>query len=124
MPQAMSLEVVNEHGKPAVRMGIENAAVLLDAEDIDGVIHRLSYLRAGMRPDIPLQPSPQQQFVLEMDPCWHTEKHPLYDGAVLILRHSGLGWTGFALPTHSLAQLREAITRHLAALDQEHCMPN
>ncbi|CAB3724487.1 hypothetical protein LMG27174_05241 [Paraburkholderia rhynchosiae] len=124
MPPAMSLEVVNEYGKPAVRMAIENAAVLLDAEDIDRLIHHLGYLRAGIRPDVPTQPSTRQQFVLEMDPCWHTEKHPLYDGVVLILRHSGLGWTGFALPTHSLTELREAINQHLAALDHERCMPN
>jgi hypothetical protein len=59
-----------------------------------------------------------------MDPCWHSEKHPLYEGAVLFLRHSGLGWAGFALPTHSLTKLHEALAKHLEQLEETHALMN
>jgi len=122
MPGPMSIELVNQYGTRAVRVAI--ATAMLGAGDIDAVIQHLSYLRAAMRPEVPKTPSPAHQFFLEMDPCWHSEKHPLDDGAVLLFRHSGLGWTGFTLPTHSLQKLLDALTQHLAALAEEHCMPN
>jgi len=124
MPGPMSIELVNQYGTRAVRVAIDKATAMLEAGDIDAAIQHLIYLRAAMRPEVPKRPSPAHQFVLEMDPCWHSEKHPLYDGAVLLFRHSGLGWAGFTLPTHSLQKLRDALTQHLAALAEEHCMPN
>ncbi|MFP3644001.1 hypothetical protein [Paraburkholderia sp. SIMBA_054] len=124
MQRPMSVEVIDEYGEQAVRIAIDDAVALLGAEDIDALIQHLSYIRAGMQPEVQKVPSRAQQYVLEMDPCWHSEKHPLYDGAVVMLRHSGLGWSAFALPTHSLQKLRDTLTQHLAALEAEHCMPN
>ncbi|REG52161.1 hypothetical protein B0G80_8684 [Paraburkholderia sp. BL6669N2] len=124
MQPLMSVESVNQDSKHTVRIAIDDAAVLLGAEEVDAMIQHLSYIRAAMRPEVPKALSRAQQYVLEMDPCWHSEKALLYDGAVLILRHSGLGWVGFALPAHSLQKLRDAMTQHLAALAEEHCLPN
>ncbi|MBN3754737.1 hypothetical protein G3N95_17445 [Paraburkholderia sp. Tr-20389] len=124
MQRPMSVELVNEYGRHTVRIAIDESAVLLDPSDVDAVIRHLSYLRAAMRPEIEKEPSRMHQYVIEMDPCWHSEKHPLYDGAVLILRHSGLGWAGFALPTQSMQKLRDVLTEHLEALAEEHCLPN
>jgi len=88
------------------------------------VIEHLSALRATMRPEVPKEPLRTHQYVIEIDPCWHTEKHPLHDGAVLFLRHSGLGWAGFALPTESLAKLHHALTQQLEASLEVHGMLN
>ncbi|HEY1999142.1 MAG TPA: hypothetical protein VGH41_18775 [Paraburkholderia sp.] len=120
----MSIEMINEYGAQAVRVAIEEHSVLLEAPELDAVIERLSLLRAAMRPEIPKEPSRTHQYVIEMDPCWHTEKHPLYEGAVLFLRHSGLGWAGFALPTHSLSTLSKALNQHLEALEETHALMN
>jgi hypothetical protein len=35
------------------------------------------------------------------------------------MRHTGVGWAGFALPTPSLVKLNEALSNHLQALEQE-----
>ncbi|WP_090685991.1 hypothetical protein [Paraburkholderia phenazinium] len=115
----MTIEMMNEYGDNAVRVAIDQNAVLLGAQEVDAVIERLSLIRAAMRPEVPKEPSRTHQYVIEMDPCWHTEKHPLYDGAVLFMRHTGLGWAGFALPTPSLAKLNEALGKHLEALQTE-----
>jgi hypothetical protein len=120
----MTIEMINEYGKHAIKVGIEDRNVVLEAEEVDAVIERLSLIRASMRPEIPKEPSRTHQYVIEMDPCWHSEKHPMYDGAVLFLRHSGLGWAGFALPTQSLTQLKEAVDRHIAQIEEQHAVMN
>ena len=124
MSRPMSIVRVNEYGQNAVRIAIEDSAVLLEVADLDAVIEHLSVLRATMRPEVPKEPLRTHQYVIEIDPCWHTEKHPLHDGAVLFLRHSGLGWAGFALPTESLARLHHALTKQLEASLEVHGMLN
>jgi hypothetical protein len=98
---AMSIEMMNEYGTHAVRIAVDEATVLLGAQEVDAVIERLSLIRAAMRPEVPKEPSRTHQYVIEMNPCWHTEKHPL------------------ALPTPSLAKLNEALSKHLETLEQE-----
>jgi hypothetical protein len=124
MARPMSIEMVNQYGKNAVRVAIEETSVLLEAQDVDAMIEHLSLIRAAMQPEVPREPSRTHQYVIEMDPCWHSEKHPLYDGAVLLLRHAGLGWAGFALPTHSLAKLSETLLKHLDDLLETQGLPN
>jgi hypothetical protein len=116
---AMNIEMINEYGENAVRVAVDDNSVLLAASEVDAVIERLSLIRAAMRPEVPKEPSRTHQYVIEIDPCWHTEKHPLYDGAVLFMRHTGLGWAGFALPTSSLATLNDALSKHLQQLEVE-----
>ena len=116
----MTIDMINEYGTHAVRVAIDERNVLLEAEEVDAVIERLSLFRAAMRPEVPKEPSRTHQYVIEMDPCWYAEKHPLYEGAVLFLRHTGLGWAGFALPTHSLARLTEALQQ----LEEPHALMN
>jgi hypothetical protein len=120
----MTIEMINEYGKHAVKLSVEDRNVVLEAEEVDAVIERLSLIRASMRPEIPKEPSRTHQYVIEMDPCWHSEKHPLYDGAVLFFRHSGLGWAGFALPTQSLTMLKAAVDKHIAQLEEQHAVMN
>lgn len=124
MSRPMSIERLNEYGQNAVRIAIDDSAVLLEVADLDAVIEHLSALRAMMRPEVPKEPLRTHQYVIEIDPCWYAEKHPLHDGAVLFLRHSGLGWAGFALPTESLARLHHALTQQLEASLEVHGMIN
>jgi hypothetical protein len=116
---SLTIEMINEYGNNAVRLTVDQAAVSLEAHEVDAMIERLSLIRASMSPEVPKLPSRTHQYVIEMDPCWHTEKHPLYDGAVLFMRHTGLGWAGFALPTPSLANLHDALSKHLQVLEVE-----
>lgn len=128
MQKPMSLELVNEYGDPAVCVNVNGQAALLDATEVEGLIEELSKLRAGMRPAVADQPLRTHQYLLEIDPCWYTERNPLFDGAVLFFRHTGLGWAGFAIPTESMQRLKEAISAHEAAAEHApsfaHALPN
>ncbi|MDE1179261.1 hypothetical protein [Paraburkholderia sp.] len=124
MSHPMSVEIINQYGTPSVRVGIEQHSVLLAADDVDRLIEHLAAVRASMRPEVPAVPSRTHQYLMEVDPCWHSEKHPLYEGAVLLFRHAGFGWTGFALPTPSLVRLKDALSAHLDALHEAPGLPN
>jgi hypothetical protein len=48
---------------------------------------------------------------------------------VVFLRHTGLGWAGFAIPTESVHRLKAALTAHEAAAQHDaqiyaHALPN
>ncbi|QGZ65916.1 hypothetical protein [Paraburkholderia acidisoli] len=128
MQKPMSLELVNEYGQHAVCVNVNGQAALLDATEVDGLIEELSKLRAGMRPAVADHPQRAHQYLLEIDPCWYTERNPLFDGAVFFFRHTGLGWTGFAIPTESMQRLKEALSEHEAAAARApalaHALPN
>jgi hypothetical protein len=129
MQKPMSIELVNEYGQHAVCVKVNDQVALLDAADVDGLVEELSKLRAAMHPAVPEQPLRTHQYVLEIDPCWYTERNPLFDGAVVFLRHTGLGWAGFAIPTESMHRLKAALTAHEAAAQREahpcaHALPN
>lgn len=119
MPKPMSVELINEYGEQAVCVKVDGHAAVLDTADVDGLIEELGKLRATMRPAVPDQPVRTHQYVMEIDPCWYTERNPLFEGAVVFLRHTGLGWTGFAIPTESLQRLRAALDAQEAAAGQE-----
>lgn len=124
MSRPMNIEKVNEYGEQAVRIAIDGSEMVLQVDELDAMIEHLSMVRATMRPEVPKEPRRTHQYVIEMDPCWHSEKHPLYDGAVLFMRHSGLGWAGFALPVESLGKLHQALEKHLEASLETHGLPN
>jgi hypothetical protein len=103
------MEVVNETGTPAVRFTINSQSSLLGANNIDTIIDGLTQLRGSMQPPHPLEPIREHNYPLEVDPCWRVDWSPLFDGPVLLLRHVGIGWTAFALPHRSIAQLLDAL---------------
>ncbi|MBB2931655.1 hypothetical protein [Paraburkholderia silvatlantica] len=119
MQKPMSIELVNEYGQHAVCVKVGGQVALLDTPDVDGLIEELSKLRAHMQPAVPEQPLRSHQYVLEIDPCWYTERNPLFDGTVVFLRHTGLGWAGFAIPTESMHRLKAALSAHEAAAQRE-----
>jgi hypothetical protein len=113
MKKTMAVRMINEYGTPTVCFEIDGNAALLDAQELGGLIEELSLLRANMQPGVPNTPSLTHQYVMEMNPSWYTERAPLFDGAALFLRHSGLGWACFALPTESLRKLADALNKHI-----------
>jgi hypothetical protein len=111
MYQTLQVEPVHDSGRQAVRFNIGSNAAVLDVADIDLLIERLGQIRSGLSPALPQEPSRTHNYVIEIDPCWYLDKNPLFDGVVLLLRHTGLGWAGFAIPQSSLERLQDAIVK-------------
>lgn len=111
MYQTLLVEAVQDSGRQAVRFNIGSNAAILHADDVDLLIERLGQIRSGLLPALPHEPSRTHNYVIEIDPCWYLDKNPLFDGVVLLLRHTGLGWAGFAIPQSSLERLQDAIVK-------------
>ncbi len=124
MSRPMRVELVNEYGEHALRFTIERGTALLDASDLDDLIEHLAMLRARMQPEVSETISRKHNYVIEIDPCWYTEKHPLLEGAVVFFRHTGFNWTGFAVPKESLLKLVEALAAHADASLDTNGVPN
>lgn len=110
MYQPMSIEPLQESGTAALRFVIGNSATLLDVNEIDNLIAQLGQIRARMLPTPPPRPEQTRSYSLEVDPCWHVDRSPLFDGVVLLLRHAGFGWIAFSLPPPSISKLDMALT--------------
>lgn len=106
----LTFEAINEYGADCVLASLGKGRVLLSAEDIDALIDNLSAHRVKLGPPITASLSKSHKYVIENAPRWHTESNPLFDGAILFFRHTGLGWNGFAVPQNSLVKLIDAIT--------------
>ena len=113
--RALNLEMVNAYGNNGLRVSVESESLILEVPTIDALIEELGKLRSEMRPCVPQEVSLSKQHLVEMDPEWHAEHSQLLDGSVVFFRHSGLGWTCFALPRPSLEKLIETLTEHLDA---------
>jgi hypothetical protein len=124
MHHPMLVELVNHRDSQALRVKIDQSVAILDVSDLDALIEHLALLRAKMHPAISPQISRQHQYAIEIDPCWYTEKHPLYDGAVMFFRHTGFNWTGFAVPQESLVRLIDALSQHAEASQEMYSVPN
>lgn len=108
MQQALKVNTIDAGDAKAVRFDIGTQSAVLGAHDVDALIQWLATHRAAMSPPPPMEPQASQQYVVEMDPCWYVDKNPMVDGVVLLMRHTGYGWTGFSLPQASLERLQAA----------------
>jgi hypothetical protein len=113
MVHPLTITPVMASGSDALRVDIGSGTAILDARDVDALIERLALIRSSMKPALPPQPSRTKQHVVEIDPCWYVDRSPLFDGVVLLLRHTGLGWTGFAIPRESLERLNRAMAERV-----------
>ena len=106
MPRPMKIKLARDaidHDLLHLAVG-ENSAQL-KALDVEEMIEQLSYFRAAMKPQIPLEVSRTYQFDVEFDPSWYVEPHPIVDGLAFFLRHTGYGWTGFVFSDENLDRL-------------------
>jgi hypothetical protein len=113
MVHPLTITPVMASGSDALRVDIGSGTAILDTRDVDALIERLALIRSSMKPAQPPQPSRTKQHVVEIDPCWYVDRSPLFDGVVLLLRHTGLGWTGFAIPRECLERPNQAMAERV-----------
>lgn len=109
MYHPLELHITSETGSPVVRFTIAGVSSALGVTDIEAMIAQLVNVRAAIQPGRPLDPPPDG-YAMEVDPCWRVDVAPQFNGAVLSLRHAGVGWTAFALPSTNLSKLVEVLS--------------
>ncbi|MCG5071844.1 hypothetical protein [Paraburkholderia tagetis] len=101
----LDMEIVNEYGASTLRVGLGQGDVLLSPKEIDEIIEFLGFARVDITPPVPFEVLRNHQFPLETKATWKVITDPGFHGAVVFFRHSGYGWTGFAIPYTSLLKL-------------------
>lgn len=90
------------------RRGEVLAHIVLETPELDILIRTLADLRTALSDPVPASLDPGARLVALANPAWQV-KPPApgtgQDGAVLALRHSGLGWLGFLLSRAEAATL-------------------
>lgn len=114
MQRPMKIELVERDGVNRLSIKIGHHEAMLDGTDVETFIELLSFYRAAMKPKVAENLSPTHRYLIEVNPCWHVEGHPTQEGIVLLLRHSGYGWTGFFIPSNRLDTLHANFCRYLA----------
>jgi len=110
---SIEMKILDSSSAVALLVTLGEYKVVLDTRDVDQLIDQLSLLRGEMLPKTSAHLAHSHQYVIEMDPRWKLVKNPLFDGLVMLLRHSGLGWSCFAIPDHSIARMLDAITKFI-----------
>jgi hypothetical protein len=109
MSAQIEMEIMNEYGAQSLLLKMGDDSVLLEPAEIDVLIEELGNRRSDMKPYTSAQMARDRQYVVETSPVWQTVRNPLFDGLVVFFRHSGFGWTGFAIPNGSLRKLLESM---------------
>ncbi|MFM0124433.1 hypothetical protein P0D73_37070 [Paraburkholderia sp. RL18-101-BIB-B] len=109
MFESMTLDLFDYADVPVLRFTIADRSCLLQTSAVDELIQQLIALRGLLDPPQPREPVKSSNYPLEMDPCWYVEYSPLL-GPVLLLRHRGVGWMAYSLPTESVERLCKALT--------------
>jgi hypothetical protein len=112
MQPLLKFEILNQYGSHALLVSMEESHIVLEPSEIDALIERLSGYRSEMKPAVPEAPSKSHQYVIETNPSWHAQANPVHDGAVVLMRHTGFGWTAFAIPQTSLRRLIETVSTY------------
>jgi len=124
MSRPMKVRLERDRGVDVIRLAVGGSQVELQAFDVEQVIEQLSFFRAAMQPAVPEQVSSTDRFVVEMDPCWYVEPHPLVDGLALFLRHTGYGWAGFVFSDERLDELRHELSEYESNVETRFELPN
>jgi hypothetical protein len=107
--ESMTLDLFDYADVPVLRFTIADRSCLLQTSAVDELIQQLIALRGRLEPPQPREPVRSSNYPLEMDPCWYVDYSPLL-GPVLLLRHQGVGWMAYSLPSESVERLRKALT--------------
>jgi hypothetical protein len=99
------IETVNPYGEQALQLDLGGQLIRLDAAEIDHLIEALGLLRRDLTPVVAPAVSVHERYAVETAPKWQVVTHPLFDGVLLFLRHSGYGWAGYGIQAEHVPDL-------------------
>jgi hypothetical protein len=105
MQRPLHIDLLRDNEQKLLKISIGEQTKLLNAADTEALIEQLALFRATMRAAVPDQMSSTHRYHIEIDPCWYAQPHGTDGGLMLLMRHEGIGWSGFALSAQQLRAL-------------------
>lgn len=103
--EGIEMDLVVERGESAIQIKLGDEAVVIGPREVDELIETLGLFRVDVRPAVPSDIRRNHQFPLETQPVWQVITDHELGRVMLFFRHSGYGWTGFAMPYSSVIKL-------------------
>jgi hypothetical protein len=92
-------------------------AVSMNASDVADLIESLGRVRTGMRPEVPRDPKLGAVVSTVADPRFWVAPEGMVGGVLLSLRHPGLGWLYFQIPSAEIETLVALLQKHTVAIE-------
>lgn len=93
--------------------GVALGHIIYDASTLEQFIHQLAALRASLPEQVAPTLDPGSRIDAQIAPAWQIPAVKSEHGRLLLLRHPGLGWLGFALGDKHAAEIAEWLTKDL-----------
>ncbi|HBO78681.1 hypothetical protein [Cupriavidus sp. UBA2534] len=107
-------------GSQEVEITHKGQTTRFTASDLSDYIAALAQVRESLRPPVRTQdPQAGETVQAIADPRWWMSSEAFVGGALLQLRHPGLGWLAFALPLQSLQALHAEAGKALVVAENQ-----
>jgi hypothetical protein len=93
--------------------GEGRAAIFYERPEFEALIQDLARLRREFDEPVPDDIDPGTRVEAVLNPRWRIRTDLWDQGPILSLRHEGLGWLSFAIPTHEAQHMAELLTAPL-----------
>lgn len=107
-----SIKVEFPEGPEKALVNFPAEAVSVSATDVADLIASLGQVRAGMRPEVPRDPTLGVVVPTITDPRFWVAPESMVGGVLLSLRHPGLGWLYFQIPQLEVEKLVALLQQH------------
>ncbi len=98
-------------------LSLNNESIHLTSEELDQRISELSAIRAQMQPGIPEEPPSIQEAVV--NPLYAIRVDRVTRACLLRIRHPGLGWLNFEIPSQEIVNMKEVWSEIARRLELE-----
>jgi hypothetical protein len=106
----LTVELVDDNGARRLSWNTGDPTVSVGAQHLDEMIGTLARLREQIAPPVSIgDPAPDVPPEAKIDPQWWIGPETFVGGAMLKIRHPGLGWLAFAIPLDNLHKLHAGI---------------
>lgn len=103
----LNVRLIDDDGQRFIAWNTENPSAALNAKNLDELIAGLSGLRVQIEPPgLTAEPAANEPAEAKLDPQWWIGPETFVGGAMLKIRHPGLGCLAFAVPLEYLRKLQ------------------
>jgi hypothetical protein len=112
MPKKIGVRSFTDEVAQQVTIQIEEndvplAHAIFDPPELEQLIHQLAMERVKLKDEVAMELDPGTRLPTLVDPAWRVDSR---NGMkALALRHPGLGWLSFGLPSHSAQELAQLL---------------
>ncbi len=101
--------------------GMHLGEILLDAAELERLIHKLASARARLAERVPPSLDPGSRLVATPNPAWLVPDPPWENQRLLAIRDPGLGWLGYLFSLATAKEIGDRLVHSAIKPEQQNC---